>query len=116
MPAPHIAGGAADLERRLAQGRAALLVEIGRRRALDDLLVPALDRAVALEQVDEVAVGVAQELDLDVPRPADQLLEIDLVLAEGGLGLAPRGIDRVEQLLLARRSGACRARRRPRRP
>ena len=44
---------------------------------------------------------VAQELDLDVARAADQLLEIDLVLAEGGLGLAPGGVHGVQQLLLA---------------
>ena len=80
-----IVGGAADLERGLAQGRAAFLVEVGSGRALDHLLVPALDRAVALEQVDQVAVGVAQELDLDVPRAADQLLEVDLVLPKAAL-------------------------------
>ena len=96
-----IVGGAADLERRLAQGRPPLLVEIGGRRPLDHLLVAALDGAVALEQVDQVAVGVAQQLDLDVPRAADQLLEVDLVLAEGGLGLAPRREHGIQQLLLA---------------
>ena len=64
-------------------------VEIRRRRALDHLLVAALDRAVALEQVHEIAVGVAEDLHLDVARPAHQLFEIDLVLAEAGLGLAP---------------------------
>ena len=37
----------------------------------------------------EIAVPVAQQLDLDVARPLHQLLEIDLVLAERGLGLAP---------------------------
>jgi hypothetical protein len=32
------------------------------------LLVAALHRTVALAQVDDVAVGVAEDLDLDVPR------------------------------------------------
>ena len=111
-----IVGGAADLERRLAQGRAALLVEIGGGGALDHLLVAALDRAVALEQVDEVAVAVAQELHLDVARAADQLLEIDLVLAEGGLGLAPGRRARRPAAAPRARSAACRGRRRPRTP
>ena len=41
-------------------------VEVRGRGDLDDLLVAALDRAVALEEVDEVAVLVAEELHLDV--------------------------------------------------
>ena len=66
------------------------VVEVGRRRALDHLLVAALHRAVALEQVDDVAVAVAEDLHLDVAGALDQLFEIDLVVAEGGLGLALR--------------------------
>jgi hypothetical protein len=51
-----------------------------------------LHRAVALEEVDLVAVMVAEELHLDVARAAHELFQEDLVLAEGGLGLAaPRG-------------------------
>ncbi len=61
----------------------------------------ALDGAVALEQMNEVAVPVAQQLHLDMPRAPDQLLEIHLVLAEGGLGLAPRRVHGVQKLLLA---------------
>ncbi len=38
----------------------------------------------------QVAVGIPQDLYFDVPRPPDELLEIDLVLAEGGFGFAPR--------------------------
>ena len=41
-----------------------------RRRLLDQLLVPALDRALALAEVDDVAVLVAEDLELDVPRLA----------------------------------------------
>ena len=35
------------------------------------------------------AVRVAEDLHLDMARAAHQLFEIDFVLAEGGLGLAP---------------------------
>ena len=47
----------------------------------------ALDRAVALAQVDADAVPVAQHLDLDVTRLLDELLEIQLGGAEGGAAL-----------------------------
>ena len=76
------------------------VVEIGRGRALDDLLVAALDGAVALEEVDDGAVLVGEDLHLDVAGALDQLLEIDLVAAEGGLGLAPGGVDVVEEARL----------------
>ena len=59
---------------------------------------------------------VAEDLHLDMARAPDQLFEIDLVLAEGGLRLALGRGDGVEQICLAARSGACRARRRPRTP
>ena len=83
-----IVGGVRDLQRVVAQLAALDRVEIGSRRALDDLLVAPLDRAVALEQVHGIAVLVAEHLHLDMARPLDQLLEIDLVLAERRLGLA----------------------------
>jgi copper oxidase (laccase) domain-containing protein len=53
------------------------------RRLLHHLLVPPLDRAVALEQVHHVAVLVAQHLDLDVARPHDGLLQVHRRVAEG---------------------------------
>ena len=43
-----------------------------RRALLDHLLMAPLDRALALAQVDHVAVLVAQQLDFDVPRALDQ--------------------------------------------
>ena len=96
-----VARGAAQAHGVVGQFGAPRLVEIGRRRALDDLLVAPLDRAVALEEVHQVAVPVADDLDLDVARPAHQLLQEDLVVAEGGLGLAPPGGDLLVQLALA---------------
>ena len=47
----------------------------GRRRLLDQLLVASLHRAVALAEVDRVAVAVGEDLDLDVPRLDDRALE-----------------------------------------
>ncbi len=63
--------------------------QIGGGGALDDLLVAPLDRAVALPQVIDVALLVAEDLHLDVPRAQDHLLEIALAVAECRLRLAP---------------------------
>ncbi len=47
------------------------------------------------------AVRVAQDLHLDVPRAAHQLLEVDLVVAEGRLRLAARHRQQLRQLRVA---------------
>ncbi len=52
----------------LAHPPARLGIEQRRGRLLDDLLVAALDRAFALAEIDDVAVLVAEQLDLDVAR------------------------------------------------
>ena len=65
-----IADRARRRDRRLAHAPARSPVEARRRRLLDHLLVAALDRAVALEQVHDVAVRVGEDLDLDVARRA----------------------------------------------
>ena len=83
-----LAGLARDLQRMTAKLLALRHFKVWRRRPLDDLLVAALDRAVALEQVYSIAMRVAQHLHLDMAGALDQLFEIDLVLAEGGLRLA----------------------------
>ena len=71
--------------------------QVRRRRALDDFLVSPLHRAVALEQVYDLAVRIADDLHFDMPCIADQFLEINLVVAERGLRLATRCCDLVEQ-------------------
>src|SRR5205807_9528312 len=60
-----------------------------------------LHRAVALEQVDDVPVRIAQYLDLDMPWAHQQLLEEQIPLAEGGRGLARRRVELLAQLALA---------------
>ena len=42
----------------------------------------ALQRAVALAEMDDAALAVAEDLDLDVPRPLEVAFEIDLAAAE----------------------------------
>ena len=57
-------------QRGVAHRRAHRLVDDRRRGLLDQLLVAALDRALALAEVDQVPVVVAEDLDLDVARRA----------------------------------------------
>ncbi len=86
-----VADRAADLERRLAQLASLRIGEKRRRSAFHHLLIAPLHGAIALVQMHQIAVRVAQDLHFHVARAADQLLEINLVLAESRLGLAPRG-------------------------
>src|SRR5713226_3712989 len=52
-----------------------------RRRLLHELLVTALDRALALVQVEDRAGGVAEDLDLHVARALEVLLDVDVAPA-----------------------------------
>ncbi len=64
----HVADGAGHGDRSRAQLGAQLRGHGGRGALLDDLLVTTLDRALALEEVHDVAVRVTQDLHLDVAR------------------------------------------------
>ena len=68
-------------------------VEVRGRRDLNHLLVAALDGAVALEEVHDVALGVGQDLDLDVARAQDGLLEEHGGVPERGVGFAHGGLQ-----------------------
>ena len=82
---------------------------------LDDLLMAALDRALALAEVDDRAVRVAEHLHLDVAGPIEVALEEQAPVAERRRGFAAgRGERRVE-LAGARARCACPCRR-PRPP
>ena len=80
----HVADGARRRHRGGAQLGAPLGSDDRRRALLDDLLVAALDRALALEEVHHGAVGVAEDLHLDVPGAGHVGLDEDGAVAEGG--------------------------------
>ena len=90
-----VAGRAGERDGRVAERRAQLGVDRRRRRLLDDLLMAALERAVALAEVDDRAVAVGEHLHLDVAGAAEQPLEVDPPVAERGGGLAPGRRDRL---------------------
>ena len=107
-----VAARLGDLHGRLAHRLADLVGEGRRRRLLDQLLVAALGRAVALADPHGVAVGVGEDLHLDVPGPGEVALDVALGPAEA---LERLGLRRLERGVRPRRPTArraCRARRR----
>jgi hypothetical protein len=93
-----IAARPCGLDGRSAHPFAGRLVQQHRRRLLDDLLVTTLKAALALTEVDHVAVRVRQHLNLDMPRRGDEPFHEQRVVAERTLRLAARRLDRVGQL------------------
>src|SRR6185503_7816111 len=73
-------------------------IEARRRRRFEHLLVALLHRAIALPQVDDVALAIAQHLDLDVPWALNELLEEHAAVAEGGARLALAAGERLAHL------------------
>ena len=106
LPDEELAGAGADVAG-LAEDRLGRAVELGllrlgeerRRRLLDELLVAALQRAVAGRDDDDVAVRVGQALGLDVARLVEVALDEALAAAEGGDGLADGRVEQLGDLL-----------------
>ena len=96
-----IADGLGGRDRCRAHAFAQIGIDGRRGRLLDHLLVAALDRAVALAEMDDVAVRVGEDLDLDVAGIDHGLLEDQLARAEGVLGLGARRADGVQQIGVA---------------
>src|SRR5512142_203486 len=78
-------------DRHVSHAPPELLVHERRRRLLDQLLMPSLERAIELAQVDDIAMRICQDLDLNVARIFEQLLQIDVPVAEGRFGFTARG-------------------------
>src|SRR5262245_15038778 len=76
-----------------ADARTKLRIDSRGRRLLDQLLVPPLDRAVALPEVDHVPVCVGQDLHLDVPGVVEVALDVHGRIGEVRLTLAPRSVE-----------------------
>ena len=87
----EVVGLLRDGQRIPGERLALLRAEDGGGGAFHDLLVAPLHRTIALEEVDNPAVAIRQHLDLEMTRAADEALEVDVVLAEGGVRLAPCG-------------------------
>src|SRR5690606_32825016 len=79
----------------LAHGFAHFFGNKGRRRLFDDLLMPALDRAFALVEVKNVTVLISENLNLDVTRIQNELLDEDTVVTKA---VEPLALDALEAL------------------
>src|SRR3546814_19157363 len=62
-------------------------------------LVAALERAIALEQMDDVAVRIAEHLHFDVAGREDIFLDQHAIVAERAGGIALARLQRVGELL-----------------
>ena len=96
-----VAGLAADGLGRGVDGGALLVAQERRGRLLDELLVAALQRAVAGADDHDVAVRVGQDLGLDVARLVQEAFHVAFAAAEGHGGLAHRGFEGVVDFLEA---------------
>ncbi len=94
-----VAGLLRQGHRGVADPCAQLVVDDRRGCLLDQLLVPALDRAVTFAEEGDVAAGIREHLRLDVVRAVDVALEEDLGPAEVRLRLARRTGERLLELL-----------------
>src|SRR5262249_50964247 len=83
---PKIADRAHGFRDRFADRIARTRVERGRGAFFPDFLVAALQRAVALAQVNRLALAVAKDLDFDMTRSLEIFLDVDGIVTEGGLG------------------------------
>ncbi len=72
--------------------------QVRRRRLFDQLLMVALNRAIALEEMDDVSMAVSRDLHLEMARPQEQLLEQQRGIAEGRLDLSPREVERGREI------------------
>jgi len=75
-------------------------IDAGGGRLFDDFLVATLHRAVALAQIDRVAMLVGEYLDLDMARVLEILLHVDDRVAERSLRLGLGGRHGIQQCRL----------------
>ena len=108
--------GAREQDRGRVQALAQRGREPGRGRDLDELLVAALEAALALREVHHRAGRVADHLHLDVSRAREPALHVEVAAAERGRGLARAALERLLELRCASARAARRGRRRPRPP
>ena len=70
---------------------------------LHQLLVAALQRAVTLTKMHDIAMGVGHNLQFDMARAVEVFFQIDLVIAESGLGLGAGNTPGFFKLILGMR-------------
>ena len=89
-----VADRTGSFDRHAAHALAQRPIDGRRGRLFEHLLVTALERAVALAEVDHTTVQIGEHLDLDVARVVHVLLDVDGRVGEVGLSLAHCGLER----------------------
>ena len=87
-----IFGGLGGLDRGFAHFFAQIGGEKRRGRLLDEFLVAALDRAIAFAQVEHLAVGIGEDLKLDMSGFFDVFLDVNRAVAECFFGFVARDV------------------------
>src|SRR5207237_4393553 len=87
------------LHRRLSHLLAQLRRHRRTRRLLDQLLVAALHRAIALAQVDDATVTVAHDLEFDVSRARKILLDVDFAVSKRRERFRARELERSTEVV-----------------
>ena len=93
-----VGAGRSQLNRCLGDSLTKTVAERRGGSDLDQFLIAALDCAFALADMGDVAVLVADDLDLDVPGSGDEALDEEGAVAECGLGLARAALEGVLDL------------------
>ena len=93
-----------QLHRLLAHGFAGRVADKGRWRFFNHFLVTALNRALALVQINHIAMAVAQDLDFNVPWLFYKFLDEHAVIAKAVHGLGTAGCEAFECLLIVVRN------------
>ena len=77
-----ITHGAGGLHSHLTHGPPRRVREAGRGGLFDHLLMSALHRALAVSDIDSVTMLVGHDLNLNMSRSDDRLLDIDRIIGE----------------------------------
>src|SRR5437660_2585259 len=95
----HIASRLSDTNGGMAHLGTQGGIEGNRGTFFDDLLVPSLNRAFALPKMDQIAVLIAQHLDLDMTRTLDQPFQKNGLIATGSPGLSSRSGKLLKEII-----------------
>src|SRR5204862_3969619 len=95
----RVPGLGGDPDRRRGEARSQRVAETWRGRHLDELLVAALEAAIALAEMADGAGAIAHDLDLDVARAGEELLEVEVGAPARRLRLRAAPRPRLVQLV-----------------
>ena len=100
MPKALECDGLDDLSRPFPEVLPQVFIDSGNGRLLDDLLVAPLDGALAVAEDSDVPICIGQDLNFQVSRRCDVVLNVDLITAECRACLAAHAGKVLSQLII----------------